>query len=515
MGIWTLYFAAKIYLYYRGFIRLDVFLNLLFLAFLIIPVPKQIKYPKLFQSVKLFFSVIFGVLLFWHDTWFPAPLDAYHLLKQNGMPSKEYIYSFLLRFYDLKEIIILAVILSFCVLVRRYRKSTAAVTAVLLLLPLVVSSGEAEHRSGKEIERYLGSFYNSELTRVTHINRPQDGNPDFDIIILQICSLSWDDLQELNMAGHPFFKRFDYVFTNFNSVSTYSNPSAIRLLNANCGQHRHSELYGNLPQECSLMESLRARGYTVSFARNHNGKYGNFDDEVKRYGHLESPPFTPAGLVAKKYMFDDSPVYDDYAVLEQWWAARQRSRSKTAALYYNTVSLHDGSHWTDDKDWWKKDHREMYREFLSGLLDDLTKFFDLVSSSGRNAVIIVLGEHGRAVRGSAMETPGLRDIPLPRITTVPVGIKLFGKGYTNVQAGRDIVISKPASYFALSYLLAAFTERSPFQADQYASRSFIDGIPQTFFVSENQDNIIVKKDSDYYLYGKDKKWILLTEKELK
>jgi cellulose synthase operon protein YhjU len=262
------------------------------------------------------------------------------------------------------------------------------------------------------------------------------------------------------------------------------------------------------------MESLRAQGDAISFARNHNGKYGNFDDEVKRYGHLEVSPFTPAGLVARKYMFDDSPVYDDHAVLDQWWAARQKSGAKRAVLYYNTVSLHDGSHWTADKDWWKKDHREMYREFLTGLLEELSKFFQLVSSSGRNTVVIVLGEHGRAVRGSAMETPGLRDIPLPRVTIVPVGIKLFGKGYRDVQSGRNITISKPASYFALSYMLEAFTERSPFQSDIYASRNFIDSIPQTFYVSENQDNVIVKKDDGYYLFGKDKKWTQLTEKEL-
>ncbi len=512
MGLWTLYFAAKIYLYFTGSIRLDVILNLLFFAFLLIPIPEQSKSVKLLTFAKVFLSVVFAILLLWHDTWFPAPLDAYHLLKQNGIPSTEYIYSFLLRFYNLKEILILVLILSFCVLVRKYRKIMTAGTVMLLIFPLFISPGAAKQ---KEIEKYLGSFYNSELTRLTHFKPPQGGSPDFDIIILHICSLSWDDLQELNMAEHPFFKQFDYVFTNFNSVSTYSNPSAIRLLNANCGQRRHPDLYSGLPQECSLMESLRAEGDTIYFARNHNGKYGNFDDEVKRYGQLNVAPFVPANLVAKKYMFDDSPVYDDYAVLEQWWSARQKLKSKTATLYYNTVTLHDGSHWIADKEWWKKDHREMYREFLSGLLDDLTKFFNLVASSGRDAVIIVIGEHGRAVRGSAMETPGLRDIPLPRVATVPVGIKFFGKAYHDAQSGRNLVISKPVSYFALSYVLAEFMEQSPFKSDRYMTRNFIDSIPITNFVSENQDNIIVKKDDRYYLFGKDKKWILLTENELK
>ncbi len=263
------------------------------------------------------------------------------------------------------------------------------------------------------------------------------------------------------------------------------------------------------------MESLHAQGYTIFFARNHNGKYGNFDDEVSRYGHLEVSPFIPEGLEARKFMFDNSPVYDDYPLLEQWWMARQKLGSKKAALYYNTVSLHDGSHWIADKEWWKKDHKEYYREFLTGLLDDMTKFFKFIASSEREVIVIVVGEHGRAVRGSVMETPGLRDIPLPRITMVPVGIKFFGKAYNSVQPHKGLIISKPASYFAISFMLAAFEENSPFHSNQYDSRNFIDSIPQTSFVSENEGNIIVKKDNDYYLFGKNNKWTQLTDTELK
>jgi cellulose synthase operon protein YhjU len=515
MGLWSLYFAAKIYLYYKGFIRLDVLLNILFLIFLFIPIPKHFKFSRFLAVLKYSLSVILGILLLWHDSWLPAPLDAYRQLKENGMPSKEYIYGFLLRFYNLKEIIILAVIMSFCVLVRKYRKITAAGTVILLLLPLIISAGEAKHLSGEEIEKYAGSFYNSELTRLIHFKPPQGGNPGFDIIILHVCSFSWDDLHDLHMEGDPFIKQFDYLFTNFNSVTTYSNPSVIRLLNANCGQRRHGDLYNAAPKECSLMGSLHDQGYKLDFARNHDGKYGKFDEEVKKFGQFGATPFTPSKLVARKYMFDNSPVYDDYHVLEQWWRARQKSRSKNVALYYNTVSLHDGTHWSKDTDWWNKDEIAQYTASVQGFLGDMSKFFKLLASSGRNVLVVFVAEHGRSIHGSVIAPSGLRDIPLPRITTVPVGIKLFGKGYADAESGRALIISKPASYFALSYMLAAFTERSPFQADHYSSRNFIDSIPQTFYVSENQDNVIVKKDGDYYLFGKDKKWIFLTENELK
>ena len=49
----------------------------------------------------------------------------------------------------------------------------------------------------------------------------------------------------LKMAGlmrHPFFSGFDYTLTRFNSVASYSEPAAYRLMRANCGQARHEAL---------------------------------------------------------------------------------------------------------------------------------------------------------------------------------------------------------------------------------------------------------------------------------
>jgi cellulose synthase operon protein YhjU len=517
MGLWTFYFFAKLFLYFKGVVRFDVVWNLLFLGFLVLPLPRGFRSLTFLKVVKYILSAVFGVLLLWHDTWFPAPSETFSLLKQYGLPSREYIYGFLLRFYDPTAIIVLIALFFLCLLVRKYRKIAAAVTALLLLLPLFISSGEAKHLSGEELDKGVTFFFNAETTRLTYFKPVPGSSVDFDIIILHICSISWDDLRDLNMEGHPFFQQFDYLFTNFNSVTTYSNPSAIRLLNANCGQCRHDDLYNTntVRKECSLFNGLRSRGYDIQIARNHNGNYGNFNDEIKRFGQLEATVFTPAGLAFKKYMFDDSPVYDDYDVLEQWWKARQKSGAKKVALYYNSVSLHDGTHLVAEKNWWKKVSKEQYKVFLTVLLEDLSKFEDLVASSGRNAVILFVAEHGRSIHGSAIAPPGLRDIPLPRITTVPVGIKFMAKGSRTVQAGRNIQISKPTSYFALSYLVAAFTEQSPLRSDRYFSRNFVDSIPQADFISENQGNLIIKKKGDYYLFGKDKKWTRLSESELK
>ena len=214
---------------------------------------------------------------------------------------------------------------------------------------------------------------------------------------------------------------------NFNSVTGYSNPSAIRLLRADCGQSSHDALYNEAPQKCYLFDALRGQGYETYFTLNHDGRYGHFAEEVKQLGHLDEPIF-PTGLPIQAYNFDGSSIYDDYAVLEKWWKIRQEAKSKRAAVYYNTVTMHDGHHWVGEKDWWKRNNLDEYKEFAQKLFADITKFSDLVASSGRNAVIVFVPEHGLSLRGSKLQAPGLRDIPLPPITIVPVAIKLVGKG---------------------------------------------------------------------------------------
>ncbi|MDH4164277.1 MAG: cellulose biosynthesis protein BcsG [Nitrospirota bacterium] len=515
MGIWTFYFLAKLYLHYRGYVRLDVLLNLLFLAFIVFPLPKRFGESTLALMAKQALAMIIAVLLIWRESWLPDPLHAITMLQQNGMPSREYLYQFFLRLLVPKELAVFTVIAVLSFLVRKYRRSAATGMAVLLLIPLVFVTGEHGRRSPDEVDAHVRSFFNAESMRVIRPVPPQATSRDFDILILHICSLAWDDLRELGMQDHPFFKQFDFLFTNFNTVTTYSNPAAIRLLNGNCGQRRHADLYNTLPGDCSLMKGLGHQGYAIRFSRNHNGTYGKFDQELRQLGHLDAAPFAPSNLEARKYMFDDTPVYADYDVLEQWWKNRLRSSEKKVALYYNSVSLHDGSHWTDDREWWKRDNREQYREFLQSLLDDLSRFMGTLAASGRDVLVIVAGEHGRAVRGNAIETPGLRDIPLPRITIVPVGLKLISKDRRTGAAGRNMIIDKPSSYLSLAFTIEAFAGQSPFVTDRYATRAFIDSIPQTSFAAENQNNLVVKMDDEYYFYGKERKWIYLSREALK
>lgn len=502
MGAWSFYFLAKLYLYFRGYLRLDFLLNLLFIVFLVIPVPSQLKSFRFLHLVKHVFGGVLGAMLLWHESWLPPIGFALSFVEQGGMPSKEYVFRFLLEFVNLREIAALVIVLTLGFLIRNRVRLTPVVLLLFLIVPL---RNFGQHPAGVEGE--VQAFYRAESSRVVHFQKPMTTPPDFDIIIVHVCSLAWDDLKGVGMETDPFFKTFDYLLTDFNSVTAYSNPAAIRLLRANCGQTAHDALYREAPRDCYLVESLRDLGFKTYFTLNHDGVYGHFADQVKALGHLDEP-LIPTGLPIQAYDFDGSAIYNDYDVLAKWWALRLKSPSPIAAVYYNTISLHDGTHWVGEKEWWKRDRTTHYRETVQKLFGDVGRFFDLVASSGRKAVIVFVPEHGMALRGNALQVAGLRDMPFKQITQVPVGIKFIG-GNSGRGDGAQNVISKPTSYLALSYLLASFVERSPFETGGADLDVRIANLPETDFLAENQGIRIFKKGADYFLYDKEKKWIAL------
>ena len=66
-------------------------------------------------------------------------------------------------------------------------------------------------------------------------------------MVLSVCSLSWDDLDEVRQRDAPLLQRFDIVFRQFNSAASYSGPALLRLLRANCGQTAQAALYQAAP----------------------------------------------------------------------------------------------------------------------------------------------------------------------------------------------------------------------------------------------------------------------------
>lgn len=498
------YFWAKVYLSAAGSIRLYGAMNLALLGLLYATWEWASKpsCPRGLAPARTALGAAAALWLLWCESWLPSPQAAYEMLSAWGLPSGEYIADFLFRFFRPRETAILAVCVAAGFLLRKRVRALSLVTAVLLTAASWLPAGVRSRPAG--LDEHLARFYEGESKRLMPFKTPENADSPLDVILLSVCSLSWQDLRDAGLVEHPLFSEFDYLFTAFNSVSTYSNPSVIRLLTANRGQVRHAELYEGAPG-VALVGSMENLGYAPLFAMNHDGRYGKFLEETRRFGGAGGRVVVPEGLAPILRMFDDSPVFRDYDALKLAWDRRLADKNERVLLFHNSVTLHDGNYRPEDRDSWKKEPVESYQAGLRGLLDDTARFIRLVESSGRRAVIFFVPEHGRSLHGSPMQVAGLRDIPLPEITRVPVGVKLVGeRAYPH--RPRQQVLAEPASYFAIAYMASVFIEKNPFLKQGFDSVEFLRSVPRTDFVAENDANVVVYFQGRHWLRGRDRPW---------
>ncbi len=504
MGIWGFYFFVKIFLNLKNVITLNLSANILFAFFLIIPLPEKKRFSEAIRKVKGVANLVLGFSLLWHDSYFPSPYDIYETFKHNGLPSTEYIYTFLIGYYSQDIIFIGAAALIACMFLAHYIKiMNVAILFLLLLIPYNVSG----QISKKSLDEHVEEFFDDEEIKSVSFSYNSSEPPDFDIIFLHICSLSWDDLYYVGLDQHPIFKEFNYLFENFNSVTAYSGPAMIRLMNAACGQKAHTDLYSPSLKQCHIFQELSKVGFDISIALNHNGRYGQFSNQIIEFGHVDSKPMSLDSLESKMLMFDNSPVYDDFEVLNSWLSNRMKNTHEQSVFYYNSVSLHDGVHAVNEKVL-ADDTKTIYTSHLKKLLDEMRKFIQALEDSGRKFIVVFIPEHGMSIKGSKIQKSTLRDIPLPDITRVPVGIKLIGGKYKSAKF-KQHKISKPTSYLAIAHMLSMFIEKSPFASEQYSSRKFIDSIPISDFVAENDSGIATRYDGKYFFKVKGKNWVEL------
>jgi hypothetical protein len=118
---------------------------------------------------------------------------------------------------------------------------------------------------------------------------------------------------------------------------------------------------------------------------------------------MADSPIELKGIPVMQYNYDNTPIYDDLAILGKWWDIRQKSKSERAAIYFNITTLHGGAHWAHEKDWWRREETIRYKEFIQNLFTNLENFFNNLSSSGRNFVIVFVPEHGRASHDTTIQ----------------------------------------------------------------------------------------------------------------
>ncbi len=507
LGWWNVYFLGKLFLFWKGLIDFQPLENLAFVAVLMVPLQS-----RLWQRVRQIVAVPVGIGLLYYDSWLPPVRRIFSQASQLAQFDVTYIVDLIGRFINFKVIALLILIVVIYWFLSQFLRVGVVVVGLIVAVlvthhsqtnvnPLagaVTAATDQKTESTekpKSLDDVLKDFFASEAKRRVVFPKPDADAVPFDVIFIQICSLSWDDLEAVGLTAHPLWKQFDITLTHFNSADSYSEPAAISLLRAPCGQGPAKALFSPAPDGCYLMEDFRQVGFESDIAFNH---YFEHFIKIVHDQRITQSPLPLDNLHVAQQAYDDSPVFDDFAVLSRWLDNRKKRDAARVALFYNTISLHDGNKLLGVPDTGRDSHDPYkYKIRLGRLLDNLDRFLTTLQASGRKTVVVVMAEHGAAFRGDKMQISGLREIPSPAITLVPLAIKVVGGDTRRV--GEPAVIAESTSYLALSRIIANMLTVSPFNGGSFSANDYVHDIPTTSFVSQNEDMTVLRYNNQYYL----------------
>ncbi|MBH2745956.1 cellulose biosynthesis protein BcsG [Serratia marcescens] len=528
LGGWNLYFLAKFALLWFGYLNFHALPNLVFMAFLLMPIPSQ-----RLHRWRHYLAIPIGIALFYHDTWLPGINSILSQGSQLAGFSAQYLLELIGRFINWQMIGAAFVLFIAYLFVAQWVRVTVFTVAALVWLNIVNIAGPAVSLlpatstaaaggantpatsapaagdaapadslppTSANLTAYLNQFYEREKGRTTAFpaSLPADAQP-FDLLVINICSLAWADMDAVNLKNHPLWSKMDIMFDNFNSATAYSGPAAIRLLRASCGQLSHRDLYQPVNQQCYLFDNLAKLGFKEQLMLDHSGVFGNFLKELREQGDMQAPLMSQAGIGNELTSFDGEPIYNDLELLTRWLDQQQKGGDGRTATFFNVIPLHDGNRFVGSN------KSADYPPRAQKLFDQLNTFLDQLEKSGRKVVVVIVPEHGAALVGDKMQMSGLRDIPSPNITHTPVGIKLVGMKAPH--QGSPLQIKTPSSYLALSELVSRLVDGKVFSEPSVDWQALTQGLPQTPVISENDNAIVMLYQGKPYIRLNGGDWV--------
>ncbi|CAI1082690.1 cellulose synthase operon protein YhjU [Serratia marcescens] len=528
LGGWNLYFLAKFALLWFGYLNFHALPNLVFMAFLLMPIPSQ-----RLHRWRHYLAIPIGIALFYHDTWLPGINSILSQGSQLAGFSAQYLLELINRFINWQMIGAAFVLFIAYLFVAQWVRVTVFTVAALVWLNIVNIAGPAVSLlpaastaaaggantpatsapaagdaapadslppTSANLTAYLNQFYEREKGRATAFPTalPADAQP-FDLLVINICSLAWADMDAVNLQNHPLWSKMDIMFDNFNSATAYSGPAAIRLLRASCGQLSHHDLYQPVNQQCYLFDNLAKLGFKEQLMLDHSGVFGNFLKELREQGGMQAPLMSQAGVGNELTSFDGEPIYNDLELLTRWLDQQQKGGDGRTATFFNVIPLHDGNRFVGSN------KSADYQPRAQKLFDQLNTFLDQLEKSGRKVVVVIVPEHGAALVGDKMQMSGLRDIPSPNITHTPVGIKLVGMKAPH--QGGPLQIKTPSSYLALSELVSRLVDGKVFSESSVDWQTLTQGLPQTPVISENDNAIVMQYQGKPYIRLNGGDWV--------
>jgi cellulose synthase operon protein YhjU len=247
-----------------------------------------------------------------------------------------------------------------------------------------------------------------------------------------------------------------------------------------------------------LFENLAELGFDTSVAMNHDGHFDDFKGLINSYGGINIPKLNFANYSPFQFGFDGKPIYSDQEVLTNWLSSQPKSNTPRA-LYYNTISLHDGNQIAGYD---RMSSPQSYPIRQKQLFSDINQFIDKLEKSKRNTLLVLVPEHGAALEGDKVQLSGLREIPSPKIVSVPSAIKFIGP---NISHAGLIEIADSTSYFALSEIISRALRTNVFSGNT-SIRSLLEDLPLAPKVAENEDTIMMYINNTPYIQLDGAEW---------
>lgn len=523
LGLWNVYFICKFFLTQLGYLRLELFANIALFCFLLLPANS-----KGMRFLKQLIALGCGIALLWSESWLPGPQSI--MANASGITgfSVNYVLQLIWDFINWRMVFAGFAILLIYYAARDFIRVTAITGCWLLFLvvspffgsapsqqsnlvpqtaagktavgnpadtaaALAAAKGTAQGEvTSEEIDKWYQTFIAYEKDRVAQFPdsiKPKD--TPFDIVILNICSLSTDDLIASNLINNRTFSQFNIRFDHFNSATSYSGPAALRLLNGACGQPSHEALYDTRRPECEIMNRLDSLGFKQHLFLDHSGVYDNYLNAMRTQAGLTAP-FERRRYPVKYVSFNDEEIADTLSVFRHWRSVVNKAKDPRSVSLFNFIALHDGNRQPGKSRW------EEFEPRARAFIDALDVFIADLQKSKRKVMLIIVPEHGAAVRGDRIQTPRLRDIPSRRITQVPVMVKFFG---LNKLPKTPVHVTSDTSYLALSTLIGRVIETNYFSKPEGAvpMADLVNDLPTTHMVSENAQAMVLEYKSKDYL----------------
>ena len=525
LGLWNVYFIAKFALAHYEYLTLNFLYNGLLLLFILLPLKN-----RFLCIARTVVALIAAVALLYSESWLPGPDSIISNAQNIAGFSAMYVAQLIVDFVNVKMVIWGIVIVLAYLLIKNWVRLTVFTLGYFICLvlqpyyvawttkpaveqnveviaqnkpsqPQQETNADPSAITSETIDKWYTAFLDYEKGRRAEFPQGLSANDTpFEIILMNICSLSNDDLLASDLMNHPVLSEFNIRFDHFNSATSYSGPATLRLLNAVCGQVNHDSLYDGRRPECEIMNRLDQLGYRQHLYLDHRGQYDNYLQTLRDKAGLMAPLESTAKYPVRYMAFDDEEIADDLAVLRDWQRKTSRDKeTKRHVTLFNLIALHDGNRLPRHSRW------EEFKPRAIRFLNDLQTFMHELERSGRKVMLIVVPEHGAAVRGDRIQAPRLRDIPSMRITEVPLMVKFFG--IKNMPA-EPIHVTGPTSYLAMSTLIGRVLSLNYFGADggSVPLEELVRDLPETNPVSENGQSVVLTYRGNDYIRQKGGEW---------